>query len=217
MDYLGPVITNMKTIVISHFNEDLGWIENINSNYTDIRIYTKDLNFQLHSSRITALDFINENKGNEASCYLKYIIDNYHNLPDYSIFLHAHEFSPHHIGSINNILNELVGMNSYYFNFNNYKLGNILTHHLIDHIEKWYSEYLEYELGPASDYGDWTSNHQGCAQFLVHKSLILSRPKEFYQKLYDWLITTELENAWSGRFLEWTWHLIWRQVPKISD
>jgi hypothetical protein len=207
----------MKTLIISHFNEDLKWIEDLNDEYTDIRVYSKDLNFKLQSSRISALDFVEVNKGNEASCYLKYIIDNYHNLPTYSIFLHAHEYSPHHVGSISSVLDDLVDMKTYYFNFNNYKLGYILTNPLVEHIRNWYSEYLEYELGPIEDYGDWTPNYQGCAQFLVHKSLILSRPKDFYQKLYTWTLTTEFPNAWSGRFLEWTWHLIWRQVPKINE
>jgi hypothetical protein len=215
MNYLGRMIT--KTIVISHYNEDLSWINNLNVNYTDIRVYTESDSFQKNSDRVSNIYHLPINKGNEASCYLKYILDNYDNFPAYTIFIHAHEYSPHHAGSTQKILNELIDMKTYYHNFNNYNLGYILTNPLIDHILKWYTEYLENELGPIEDYGDWTPEHKGCAQFLVHRSLILSRSKEFYQKLYDWIITTDLPNAWTGRFLEWTWHLMWRQVPKITE
>ena len=39
------------------------------------------------------------NKGNEASVYLKYIIDFYDNLPEFTFFIHDEEYSWHHSGS----------------------------------------------------------------------------------------------------------------------
>ena len=42
------------------------------------------------------------------------------------------------------------------------------------------------------------------------KSII---PKEFYIKIYEWIITTDLPNNISGRFLEWTWHIFWYIYP----
>lgn len=58
--------------------------------------------------------------------------------------------------------------------------------------------------------------YRNSAQFLVHKSLITNLPLEFYDKLYNWIITTDLENAESGRFLEWTWHILWLIYPTIK-
>jgi hypothetical protein len=204
----------MKTLIISQFSEDISWINNLNYEYKDIRIYTKNIHKNFQIERISQVNVIPENKGQEASAYLKYIIDNFENLSEYSIFVHAHEYSPHHIGSISDILNDIIDMKTYYHNFNNYKLGYILTNPIIEWVTKWYVEYLEPEIGPISDYGDWTFGHQGCGQFLVHNSVIKSRPLELYQKLYNWIITTNLPNEWTSRFMEWTWHLIWNQVPK---
>ena len=36
-----------------------------------------------------------KNKGNEASAYLTYIINNYASLPDYMVFLHALRYQWH--------------------------------------------------------------------------------------------------------------------------
>ena len=193
-------------IVISWYNEDISWISRLKNDY-NIIIYTKESQSEYD---------IPKNKGQEASVYLKYIIDNYNNLPEYTLFLHAHEYSPHHRGSIVDIIDNLVGIKTYYHNINDYKLGYIMTNPLIEYIKEWYSEYLEPELGPMSDYGDWTYGHQGCGQFIVHRNTIRHRSIEFYQNLYEWIMNTDHPNAWSSRFMEWTWHLMWEQVPKIQ-
>jgi len=59
-------------------------------------------------------------------------------------------------------------------------------------------------------------DHRGAAQFLVHRDLIRGLPKQFYERLYNWIITTELHSHFSGRFLEWTWHVFWLIYPKIN-
>jgi len=59
----------------------------------------------------------------------------------------------------------------------------------------------------------------GCAQFIVSKKAIHKNPKDFYEKLYLWLIdntngegsgdSNDLYSGYfTGRYLEWTWHLI---------
>lgn len=62
---------------------------------------------------------------------------------------------------------------------------------------------------------DWTVGYTGCAQFMVHKSLITKLPKIFYQDLYNWIITTDLPNSKSGRFMKWTWHIFWDIYPNL--
>jgi hypothetical protein len=62
---------------------------------------------------------------------------------------------------------------------------------------------------------DWTQSYRGSAQFLVHKSLITKLPLEFYEGLYNWIITTDITNDKSGRFLEWTWHIFWDIYPNL--
>jgi hypothetical protein len=62
---------------------------------------------------------------------------------------------------------------------------------------------------------DWTQGYRGSAQFLVHKSLITNLPLDFYEKLYNWIITTDMTNDKSSRFLEWTWHIFWEIYPNL--
>ena len=54
-------------IIIAHYNENLDWINLIKKEY-DAFIYSKTLK---------QYNFLGHNKGQEATCYLQYIIDNY--------------------------------------------------------------------------------------------------------------------------------------------
>jgi hypothetical protein len=71
----------------------------------------------------------------------------------------------------------------------------------------------EREFISFKDDTDFIYGYRGSAQFLVHKDLIRNLPKEFYIKLYNWIITTELSSFFSGRYLEWTWHIFWDIYP----
>lgn len=62
---------------------------------------------------------------------------------------------------------------------------------------------------------DWTVEYRGSAQFLVHKSLITKLPKQFYKNLYNWIITTDMPNEKTSRFMEWTWHIFWDIYSKL--
>lgn len=45
-----------------------------------------------------------------------------------------------------------------------------------------------------------------CAQFGVAKWKILERPKSDYQRYRKWLLETDLDDAMSGRIMEYSWH-----------
>lgn len=47
-----------------------------------------------------------------------------------------------------------------------------------------------------------------CAQFAVSASQILLRPKSDYERYRQWIIDTPLNDAKSGRVLEFLWHVI---------
>lgn len=57
--------------------------------------------------------------------------------------------------------------------------------------------------------------YKGCAQFLVHKSIIRHLPKKFYQNLYNWILKFK-DGKLSGYYLEWTWHLFWDISPNFE-
>lgn len=208
---------------------------NNNNNITNIVVsrYKKKVNFAFKitkNSKIFVYDKENKNnplnipvnKGNEASVYLKYIIDYYDNLSNFTFFIHDEEYSWHHSGSIINKYKEAVNSKNPYYNINDKCLWNkrntIINNYgikLYNFFMGWYKNYLE-EYIPISkvpNNTDFIYGYRGSAQFLVHKNLIRNFPKEFYIKLYNWILTTNIPTYFSGRFLEWTWHLMWYIYP----
>jgi len=200
----------MINCVVSRYKKNTDWVyklKNINKYY----IYDKE---------ILSSEFnIPVNKGNEASVYLKYIVDNYENLSDFTFFIHDDEYAWHHRGSIINLFDEAVSSNKLYYNINEgCILGSIVSNRWYNDILVWYNTYIEKYI-PINTLPnpDWTQDYRGSAQFLVHKSLITNLPLEFYQNLYNWIITTDMPNEKSGRFLEWTWHIFWVIYPKLQN
>lgn len=198
--------------VLSRYCKNVDWVykaKNINRFY----IYDKETPSNPYNIPV--------NKGNEASVFLKYIVDNYDTLSDWTFFSHDDEYAWHHNGSLIDRYNEAVVealSGKLYVNVNeNIILGSIKSHRWYEDIINWYNRYIEPYIPLHSlPESDWTIGHRGSAQFLVHKSIIRNLPKKFYEDLYEWIITTEYENAKSGRFLEWTWHIFWYLFPNIS-
>jgi len=193
--------------VVSRYKKNVDWVyklKNINKYF----IYDKEMPESLYNIPV--------NKGNEASVYLKYIIDNYNNLADFTFFIHDDEYAWHHTGSILDLFDEAVNSNKLYYNINaGCILGSIVSNRYYNDILIWYNNYIEKYIPLNSlPNPDWTQDHRGSAQFLVHKSLITNLPLEFYQNLYNWIIITDMPNEKSGRFLEYTWHVFWEIYPK---
>ena len=204
-------MNNNTNIVVSRYNKNVDFAYKINNN--------KNINVMIYDKENPAnLLNIPVNKGNEASVYLKYIIDYYDELTDFTFFIHDEEYAWHHTGSIIDKYNEAVMSNKMYYNIND------KCHHLErDSINintrkellEWYSKYIEdyIPISKVPNNNDFIYGYRCSAQFLVHKDLIRNLPKEFYMRLYNWIITTELSNYFSGRYLEWTWHIFWDIYP----
>lgn len=192
---------NNTIIVVSRFNENAKF-----SRKTNFKVIIYDKENPLNKYNIE------KNKGNEASVYLKYIIDHYDNLCEYTIFIHCHEFSYHHNGSIINIINDNKNIHHTFTNLNNYILGDMENlDNSVSDIGIYFRTFIRPSVGPYILYPNFTKGVLGCAQFIVHKNNILNHSKLFYQKLFDWLMETSISNYWSGRFLEWTWDLFWNK------
>jgi len=199
----------MINCVVSRYKKNVDWaykLKNINKLY----IYDKETPENEYNIPV--------NKGNEASVYLKYIVDNYDNLADFTFFTHDEEFAWHHSGSIIDRFDEAVMSNKLYYNINDVAvMGNIRYDRWYKEILIWYNNYIEkYIPRNTLPNQSWTLGYRGSAQFLVHKSIITKLPLEFYENLYNWIITTDMPNEKSGRFLEWTWHLFWNIYPNLS-
>lgn len=162
------------------------------------------------------------NKGNEASAYLKYIIDHYDSLPTHVAFVHEQEYSWHHNSSIVSRLDSLVGTRLSYSSLNSAVCcpGNqILWTFEYYEVKAWWKQYLEQYLGAIELLGDFRRGHTNCAQFVVAGTLIHAHKRSMYVGLYEWLLTTDLPSSQSGRYLEWTWHILWGQYdePRFSN
>ncbi|KAJ5795328.1 hypothetical protein N7457_001927 [Penicillium paradoxum] len=166
---------------------------------------------------------VERNKGKESNAYLQYILDNYDKLPEYMVFLHAHQFSNH---------------------VEFWEQDNVLT------VQKLQLDYLR-QAGYANLRCDWgpgcpdevqpfrqaagrttelafagawirifnntnvpeTVAAPCCAQFAVTKDQVLQRPRSDYEWYHHWLMTTELDDETSGRVFEYLWHIIFGQDP----
>lgn len=158
------------------------------------------------------------NKGNEANHYLTYIINNYHDLSDVTVFAHDHAWAMHidkldktegkNAESVRRLnLSHVVhnGYQSLRCQRVEYCVLSNRTHWNQAKEEKFQDAWNfalspeplpDIVIGPAY------------AQFAVSKSAILKQSKETYQKLHQWLMQTTYENAESGRVMEYLWHIL---------
>ena len=181
-----------KNVVIAHYNENLDWTKNLIYPYTII-------------SRNNIPKEVAPNKGNEASAYLEYIINNYENLPDICIFVHGHRNDCHHKENIDEKIKNLD------FSYNYYNINELNLDYLKNHTKELnalksfihiFNNILNKEIIVEN------IKYRASAQFYVKKKNILNNSKEQYINLYNFLMTTNIHSYWSGRFFEYLWHFI---------
>lgn len=90
------IVAEDYAIILAHTEEDMTWLNDIpskykvhviNDNLVDPTVYFKYLPKQFDVSHAKG--------GLEAGKYLKFIIENYNNLPERMLFAHAHRSSWH--------------------------------------------------------------------------------------------------------------------------
>jgi hypothetical protein len=183
-------------IVVSRYNKDVEFVYRINNN--------KDINVMIYDKENPNNPLnVPVNKGNEASVYLKYIIDYYDDLPDFTFFIHDEEYAWHHSGSIIDKYDEAMKSNLMYYNINDragWNRTDLIPPETYVELLKFYDKYIEayIPISKVPNNEDFIFGYIGSAQFLIHKKLIQNLPREFYSNLYDWIITTDLPNELSG-------------------
>jgi hypothetical protein len=164
---------------------------------------------------------VEQNKGKESNAYLQYILDNYDTLPEYMVFLHAHQYSAH---------------------VEFWEQDNVLTvqRMQLDHLRQAGYLNLRCDWSPGCPdevqpfrqmagrttelafAGAWLRIFNNtdvpeivatpcCAQFAVTREQVLQRPRSDYESYHRWLMTTELDDETSGRIFEYLWHIIFGQ------
>jgi hypothetical protein len=171
-------------------------------------------------------------RGNEANAYLTFIIDNYHDLPDITLFMHPHENWDTGGWHIDNPGES----NAWYVQ--NLRLGFIQRRgysnlRCMKDPGCAYFAFLregrdvEDEFHAPYDFvfrENWPVLFPGvptppviasvcCAQFAVSKARILERPRADYVRIWTWLMDTDIEDHYSGSLLEYTWQYIFGEEP----
>ena len=193
-------------IVVSRYNEDISWLM-LFKNIT--LIYNKGNNDIL----LSKFDTIQlPNIGRESHTYLYHIVQNYENLAEKTIFFQG-KINDHKILDLEDYFKEELFIGK----FNNYDINKLKTN--INHIGKWKIEYMNGKMRKSNYIPyDWLYNQIGIeidkdftkiiwgANFSIHRDLILSKPKLFYQNILRYI--DDHYNPEEGHFLERSWYMI---------
>jgi hypothetical protein len=199
-------------IVVSHFNEDLDWLDLFIGEQIPHIVYTRSTDSLIRHS-------IPINKGREAVAYLRYIVDNYSNLPSAIAFIHGHRTAWHQKDPSDIV----VALRALQWNKYNYApLTSTMTHSEFKlntrdpqakvNYQLW-QDVLQNELGPPPANGIRTAC---CASFVAKKEAILAHPKTFYSKIIEYILASPHSDQLTGRTLEYTWHIIFGQPAHTS-
>jgi hypothetical protein len=175
------------------------------------------------------------NKGHESMAYLTYVIDHYDVLPSTIVFLHAHRAgflmawhndAPLHdnVNAMRMLQTNFVEENGYVNLRCNWNPGCKESHRFNQHVTEqvWWDVFEGTSTPPLNASSPYEQEFAGqrymrkpeqigaacCAQFAVSRGQVLKRPREDYVKFRQWIIDTELNDAMSGRVMEFLWHVI---------
>ena len=193
-------------------NENISWIANELPDLDTVIYVANDPSAPLHPPK---------NKGHEVMIYLTYIIDHYDNLPDISIFMHAHRWTHHNnhllghdaVQMIRRLNGDYVTREGYvnmrcewYPGCPEWLHPNNAKESLAKQEEEVLSRSWK-ELFPTSPLPE-ALGQACCAQFALSRERILSISLSQFIFYRDWVIRTPLSNYVSGRIWEYTWQFL---------
>ena len=198
-------------IILSTYKRSTQWADRLSDLGYQVYRYTKE--------DPTSIYNVEKNIGREASTYLKYILDFYESLPEYTVFLHDEEFSWHHKGSIIDRITETIGFNGKYKTLNTHPLPYFYLKY-DTYNTAIYNIFLEKYLGPLWKYGEFMGPERiGSAQMIVSRDAILAHPYEMYEGLYFWMmfIKEERMKYQCAIFMEFFWELILGEIKTLPE
>lgn len=211
---LGPPLSTSRPrkalVVASLTNDDVSWLAEYLSDW-EHNVYVVN---DPHATLTVA-----KNKGRESTAYLTYIIDNYDNLPDHAIFLHGLRYQWHNedpmydgVPMLQRLRLSHVDEQGYVNLRCTWTIGCPAELHDMHPNVSAVPPSMESAFVPAirhlfPEVPEPSEVGVGCgAQFAVSRAHVLKRPVEDYERVRNWLWETELEDALSGRILEYSWH-----------
>lgn len=204
-----PMDKDQLVIVSSHYKEDIQWLK-----ATDVPVVV--------CSKIdeSALCRETRNKGREATAYLKFIVQNYDNLPNNVAFIHGHNDAWHQNmkGSLINVISNCAKYKQYGFisvNNNFIDDRNVTDNAIMQRLHRdWDVTFRPYLKRDPPEY----VYHDCCAQFVVSRERILRHPKDAYETWYNYIMNDP--NDVSGYDLsvmfEYIWHIIFGEPDVIT-
>ena len=201
-------------IVISRYNENLDWLDLINQSNYDIVIYNKGNDINREFIKL-------DNVGREAHTFLTYIVDNYDNLPEYTIFLQGEPFyhctdEYRRLYCDNNSYEYNKNLDYKYFinlinseNFVGFNLVEFLNNELKEcYIGDAFVKYDGFNINPYLTNLFNDQNHEfkfiAGAQYCVLKETIIKRSLQFYKTCLEYSLQDD-EFPW---VMERFWYMI---------
>lgn len=182
-----------STLVISHYNESLDWINDYDFSNFNVKIYTKG-GKDIHIDNCECIHL--PNVGRESHTYMKYIVDNYDSLPDVTMFTAA-SFRKHRVRVYkfnmvyaNHMQSKMLGYygftqksyEHYDFELKLYTNDDNITKELIpakiSPLGKWFEKYIHEDF--TKSFRDGISFN---SIFAASKEGILNHPKSKYEEL----------------------------------
>ncbi|KAF2856773.1 hypothetical protein T440DRAFT_503428 [Plenodomus tracheiphilus IPT5] len=207
----GHNYTSMLVIAKTR-EENIDWIKEKMPDQPVAAYVADDPNAPMHAPK---------NKGHEVMVYLSWIIDNYDNLPDITLFMHAHQLAWHNDdlldGNAHLLITRLSRQRVWREGFVNMRCswhpgcpdwihpGNTDPNpfkeeeHLIG---KSWSELFPLDEVPT------VLATPCCAQFALSRDRIQARPYAQYLWYRDWLFNSRLPDHLSGRMWEYVWQFV---------
>lgn len=224
--FLNTKSSDDLVIVTAHYKENLDWLKK-----SEWKVVVCDkpgsqpMNFEPDPTCS-----LNENRGREASVYLKYIIENYDNLPKHIAFIHGHEDDWHQSGSLLDLIKDAKKENYGYISLNNRidfkcdEVPNGVRNKQYDDFEpkhpafillmnKWDSIFGPILKIPRPGY----VRFKCCAQFVVSRDAILKHTRDEYQTLYEFVMDPNESDYVTGMTMEFIWHILFGENFDICD
>lgn len=173
----------MKDLVIARYKEDISWIKKLDFAQLDLVIYNKGTDDLPFSSKKLP------NIGGDAHTFIYYIVENYDNLPEFSIFIQGIPFD-----HCENVVQKI--------NDHTTELFVWLCDHVVEEsIHGWYEHLIQNNrpevIGKPITYLDQTAREilgnetpERCTfgagqQFIVSRDVIQHRDLDFYKRILD--------------------------------
>jgi hypothetical protein len=199
-------------VVAKTKDEDISWMDDTIPDVVKHVYVADDPTAPLHPPK---------NKGHEVMIYLSWIIDNYDDLPDVAIFMHAHQYTWHNDDILGNNAAELISRLS---------RQRVWREGFVNMRCSWYpgcpdwmhpgetkeNVYKQEEILLAKAWSELFPLDEVppilaqpcCAQMSLSRERIQAKPRSQYVWYRDWLFSTKLPDFLSGRIWEYMWQFV---------